>query len=145
MKMSLKRFLFSSFRELFIHHHSSLEFRAKLIAVVIAADEEYDISELTNVKQISLEIYPGDEDRAETLRLTVKEYVEKVRTNNGLDIDSLIFAIEREIKEVPRYAKKIDVDYLENLIEYEHHGDTITYQLRVIEMLGRLKEENLTN
>ena len=141
MKFSLKRFLYSSFREVFIHHHSSLEFRAKLIALVISADEDYDISELNNVKQISLEIYPKDIDRAEALRVTVKEYVEKVRLNNGLDIDLLIFDIIKELKAVPRYAKKIDVDYLENLIEFSHHHDTITYQLRIVEMLGRLKEE----
>lgn len=141
MRISLKRFLFSSFRELFIYHHSSLEFRAKIIAVVIAADNEYDISELEIVKQISLEIYPNDHDRAEALQHMVREYVEKVRTNNGLDIDSLIFSIIKDLKAIPRYAKKIDVDYLENLIEYSHDGDTITYQLRVVEMLGKLKEE----
>lgn len=143
MKYSIKRFLFSSFRELFIHHHSSLEFRAKLIAVVISADEDYDISELDNVKQISLEIYKDDNDRAEALQVTTQEYVEKVRSNNGLDIDSLIFDIVKELKTVPRYAKKIDVDYLENLIEYAHDPDTITYQLRIVEMLGRLKKEYL--
>jgi len=38
----LKHHFFTAFRELFVHHHGFLEFRAKVFALIIAADENSD-------------------------------------------------------------------------------------------------------
>lgn len=36
----IKNHFFSAFRELFVHHHGSLEFRAKIFALIISANED---------------------------------------------------------------------------------------------------------
>ena len=40
LAFKIKHHFFSAFREVFVHHHGSLEFRAKIFALVIAANEK---------------------------------------------------------------------------------------------------------
>lgn len=47
----IKHHFFSAFRELFVHHHGSLEFRAKLFALVIAANEDAKVENYITVKK----------------------------------------------------------------------------------------------
>ncbi|MCW8838040.1 MAG: hypothetical protein OQK11_04985, partial [Thiovulaceae bacterium] len=106
-KSNLKHRFFSAFREIFVHHHGSLEFRAKIIALIVASFEDtiYDEAEAYNlIREYALKLY-GDENRADLLVLTTKELVKKVYDKNGLDIDTLISNIQKELKIVPRYAK----------------------------------------
>lgn len=137
----LKHYILSAFRELFIYHHSSLEFRAKVFAIVIAANEHSGDCELELVKKAGIEIY-DDENRANTLMLTTKEYVQKVRNSNGLDIDRLAQDIIKELKLITRYAEKIDVSQLKPFIQCSTDEDTIAYQMNIIEFLGRLKKDH---
>ena len=116
IRFRLKDHLYNAFRELFLYHHSSLEFRAKLFAAVIAADHAANECEFDIVKVAGMAIY-RDEDRSNTLVLTTREYVKKVIEDNGLDIDELIDDIIRDRKAVPRYAKKIDTAQLRPLLE----------------------------
>jgi len=44
---------------------------------------------------------------------------------------------------VPRYAKKIDLDSLNELVTLSHDKDTIAYQKNIIEFLNALKEDTL--
>ncbi|MCF6339655.1 MAG: hypothetical protein L3J10_02730 [Sulfurimonas sp.] len=139
----IKHHFFSAFRELFVSHHGSLEFRSKVFALIITAnsdikDECYEI-----VKNIGMNIYNNDEDRANLLMLTTKELVKKVKDNNGLDIDILIEHIQKELKIIPRYAKKINTDSLKLLIDLSHDRDTISYQENIIEFLKTIKEDTL--
>ena len=106
MGFNLKHFLFRAFREVLLYHHNSLEFRAKLFAALIAANEKYTECELAIVQEAGMSIYK-DEDRANTLRLTVEEYLGKVVDDNGLAIDQLIETILLDLKKYPRYADKI--------------------------------------
>lgn len=108
MKFSsrLKRHFLNAFRELFVHHHSSLEFRAKVFALVIAANESVQIENYIMVKEIGMKIYANDEDRANLLVLSTKELVIKVKDDNGLNMDTLVNQIQKDLKFVPRYAKK---------------------------------------
>ncbi|EHP30809.1 hypothetical protein SMGD1_2286 [Sulfurimonas gotlandica GD1] len=92
-----------------------------------------------------MEIYKNDEDRANLLMLSTKELVKKVQDNNGLDIDTLIAHIQKELKIIPRYAKKIDIESLKPIIELTHDRDTISYQENILEFLKTLKEETLHN
>jgi hypothetical protein len=139
----IKHHFFSAFRELFVHHHGSLEFRAKLFALVIAANEDAKVENYITVKKIGMEIYKDDEDRANLLTLSTKELVTKIKETNELNIDTLILNIQRELRQVPRYAKKIDIDSLKELVTLSHDRDTISYQENILEFLETLKEETL--
>ncbi len=143
LSFRLKHHFFSAFRELFVHHHGSLEFRAKVFALVIAANEDSTVESYIKVKEIGLNIYKNDEERANLLMLTTKEKVNKVKEENGLDIDTLISNIQQDLKIVPRYAKKIDIDHLKQLVSLTHNEDTISYQENILEFLEKLKNETL--
>jgi len=145
MKLSfrIKHYFFTAFREIFVHHHGSLEFRAKIFALVIGANKKPKVDNFILVKKIALEIYEGDEDRANLLLLTTKELIEKLKKHNGLDMDQLVSNIQKELKVVPRYAKKIDIDALRNFLAFSSDDDTYHYQENILEFLEKLKEETL--
>lgn len=139
----IKNHFFSAFRELFVHHHGSLEFRAKIFALVIAANEEVKSENYDIVKKIGMEIYKNDEDRANLLMLSTKELVKKVKENNEFNMDTLITSIQKELRQVPRYAKKIEIEPLRELISLSHDSDTLSYQENILEFLRAIKEETL--
>ncbi len=145
----IKHHFFSAFRELFVHHHGSLEFRAKLFALLIVANEKAteEIREESYlfVKDVAMEIYNNDTDRANLLMLSTKELVNKVIQNNGLDIDTLILHIQKELKIVPRYAKKIEIKSLKPIIALSNDRDTVSYQENILEFLQTLKNETLSS
>ena len=135
-----KNHFFNAFRELFIYHHTSLEFRASMFALVIAANEDAGECEFELVTEAGMNIY-NDEDRANTLTLTTKEYVEKVRGNNGLDIDILVQKIVHELKMIPRYYKKIDIRQLEPILKCTNDEETHLYQQRMLEFLAQTRKD----
>lgn len=122
----------SLFRELFVYHHRSLEFRAKLFAAMIAINPKTDEAIYDIVKKIGIEIYGRDEKRVEILVRTTKEYVKKVVTNNGLYLDELIFDINKILKKHKRYAKKINLNHLKRLQEKDDPQVKLVQQ-RIIE------------
>jgi len=135
----LKHHFFSAFREIFVHHHGSLEFRAKIFALVISASDEIHDDGFEIIRDIGMHIYDGNSDRSELLLTSTKELVHKVRDDNGLDIDSLVNSIQNELKVVPRYAKKIDIHALTPLLSLSRDPDNIAYQKNIIEFLEKLK------
>ncbi|HEY9203466.1 hypothetical protein [Sulfurimonas sp.] len=139
----IKHYLFNAFRELFVYNHSSLEFRAKLFALILSANENIKADDFLIIKKIGMNIYKNDDERANLLMLNTKELVKKVKENNGLDIDTLVSNIQKELKLMPRYAKKIDIDSLKELLLLSHDRDTISYQENMIEFLQKTKEETL--
>jgi uncharacterized protein YpuA (DUF1002 family) len=139
----IKHYFFNAFRELFVYHHGPLEFRAKNFALIISANKDIKDECYTIVKNIGMNIYKNDEDRANQLMLTTQELVQKVKDNNELDIDTLIEHIQKELKMFPRYAKKIDIESLKPFLELSHDRDIISYQKNIIEFLQTLKEETL--
>lgn len=139
----LKHHFLTAFRELFVHHHGSLEFRAKVFALVIAANEDSDAQNYVLVKNIGDSIYKDDDERANFLMLTTKENVKKVKDDNGLDIDTLIASIQQDLKVIPRYAKKIDIDELKKFLPLTHDADTLSYQENILEFLQKLKDDTL--
>ena len=139
----IKHHFFSAFRELFVHHHGSLEFRAKIFALLIASNENVSVESYIIVKNFGMDIYKNDQDRADLLMLSTKELVKKVKDNNGLDIDTLIAHIQKELKIVPRYAKKIDIDALKPILDLTYDEDTLLYQKSILEFLQKLKDETL--
>ncbi len=145
LSFRLKHHFFSAFREFFVHHHGSLEFRAKIFALLIASNKDTPVESYVIVKNIGMDIYKNDEDRANLLMLSTKELVQKVYDNNGLDFDTLVSNIQKELKIIPRYAKKIDIKPLQSILDLTHDRDTLSYQENILEFLETLKEETLHN
>jgi hypothetical protein len=142
---SFKHKFFNAFREIFVHHHGSLEFRAKIFALIITSFENKtdDNKELFKiVKEYGLQLYK-DEHRAHLLTITTQELVKKVYDNNGLDIDTLIANIQKELKIVPRYAKKIDVDALKPILLFTQDPELLSYQENILEFLQNLKDQTI--
>ena len=139
----IKHHFYNAFREIFVHHHGSLSFRAKVYALLIAANENATVDNFIIVKKHGLLIYKDDTDRANLLLLSTKELVQKVKENNGLGIDSLVQSIIYDLKAAPRYAKKIDVESLQEFLALTYDEDTLAYQSNILEFLQTLKDETL--
>ena len=137
----LKRNIMKMFRELLVHHHSSLEYRAKVLTLMISSNGEMCECEKQKLKEIGHSIYSDDHERAELLIDTVNEYHEKIVTSNGLDFEHLIQLVERETKEVPRFTAKIDMGLIMQLHECMDSEEDILFQQRIIEFLQGLKDE----
>ena len=143
MFKQLKRNVMKMFREFLVYHHSSLEFRAKLLTLMVSSNGEMCECEKQKLKEIAHEIYGDDQERAELLIDTVKEYHNKIITDNGLDFEHLIQQVNKEVHEVKRFCEKIDIGLLMKLHECidEEDEEERLFQLRIIEFLQNLKEE----
>ena len=141
MLKNFKRNFMKMFRELLVYHHSSLEYRAKILTLVISSNGDICECEKQKLKEIAKSIYSDDEERAELLIDTVNEYHTKIVTNNGLNFEDLIQLVERETKEVPRFVKKIDMSLLMLLHECTDGEEDVLFQKHIIEFLQTLKDE----
>lgn len=141
MFKSLKRTVVKMFRELLVYHHSSLEYRAKILTLMISANGDICECEKQKLKEIAHTIYSEDQERAELLLDAVNEYHTKIITNNGLDFQHLIQQVEKETKEMKRFAQKINISLLMQLHECMKSEDDILFQKRIIEFLQGLKDE----
>lgn len=114
--MSYKLHFLSIFRELFVPHYRSLEFRAKILAAMLIAKKNLVDSDYEDVAQIAKDIYGDDKKRIHILVQTVKEYVDKATQGGELNLDSLLKDIDYELKNIKRYVKKIDFAHLRRLM-----------------------------
>jgi len=138
---SLKRTVKKMFREFLVYHHSSLEYRAKILTLMVSANGEICECEKQKLKEIAHTIYSDDMERAELLIDTVNEYHNKIITNNGLNFEHLIQLVERETKAVPRFIEKIDMNLLRQLHECIDDEEDALFQERILEFLGALINE----
>jgi len=136
----LKTYFLSLFRELFLYHSSSLEFRAKVLAVVIAANSKHDSCEQDILKDIAHQTYINEPDRAQILVNAVNEYLAKIDDNSSTVFNRLITDIERETKATKRFKKKIDIVQLNRFVRCNDESDDSVYQRRVIEYLEGIKK-----
>jgi len=139
----LRRTVRKMFREFLVYHHSSLEYRAKLLTLMVSSNGEIDECEKQKLKEIAHSIYDDNIERAEVLIDTVNEYHNKIITNNGLNFQHLIELVEHETKTVPRFVKKIDMDMLRVLHECvdDEDEENILFQKHILEFLQNLKDE----
>jgi len=141
-KRRIKAWFLSFFRELFVYHNSSLEFRAKLLAAMIGANNKMDECELEILENIAKEIYPNDEARVDVLVRTVQEYVTKIIDHNGLELNELIKSINRELREEPRFHDKINLERLSRFLSCSMDDEeTQLTQTRILEYLQTEIEE----
>lgn len=136
-----KRNVVKMFRELLVYHNSSLEFRAKILTLMVSSNGEICECEKQKLKEIAYKIYNEDPERAELLIETVKEYHDKIITNNGLDFEHLIQLVAKEVREVKRFQQKIDIGLLMELHDCIEDEEDRMFQMRIVEFLQNLKEE----
>ena len=126
------RFL-SAFRDFFVYHHKSLEFRAKIFAAMISAKFDPDEDDFYVLNDIVSEIYENDQTRKDFLIQTVREYVARVKRNDRITLDTLLLSIDKDMKDHKRYAKKIDFSHLRRFMS--GCEEEILVQQRVYEFL----------
>ena len=126
------RFL-SAFRDFFIYHHKSLEFRAKIFAAIISAKFDPDEDDFFILNDIVNEIYENDQTRKDFLIQTVREYVARVKRNDRITLDTLLLCIDKDMKDHKRYTQKIDSSHLRRLMS--GCEEEILVQQRVYEFL----------
>jgi uncharacterized tellurite resistance protein B-like protein len=139
-KIKIKFLLF--FRDIFVYHNSSLEFRAKLLAAMIGANKQIDECEEKVLTKIAKEIYSDDEARVDMLIDTTKEYVYKIVRDNELELNELIRHIEDVLKKEPRFHEKINLARLSRFFECSQHDEeNHIIQTRILEFLHNEIEE----
>jgi hypothetical protein len=138
---TVKRKIFNTFRELLIYHHNSLEFRAKLFALIIAVNGKGDDEIFAYVREAGMAIY-NDEARADALLFTTQEIIGKVHHDNGLDEDLLVNDIVKDLYNIPRFRKKINTEQLRELLVFTQDEDIKSYQENILEFLENAKEKN---
>ncbi len=141
MFKNIKRTVKKVFREFLVYHHSSMEYRAKILTLMVSANGEICKCEEKKLKEIAHSIYGNDIERAEILIDTVYEYHTKIITNNGLNFNHLIQLVEKESKVIPRYVQKIDIPLLKELHECIEDEEERRFQERILEFLETLKED----
>ena len=140
MLRRFKRSLQSIFRELLLYHNSSLEFRAKVFAVVIAANSVHGACEQEVLKTLAHDIYNEDNTRAEILIDTVNEYLLSIDENTSESFHAFIHKIEHEAKTTQRFKKKIDMAMLHKFRSCSKDFEDRIYQQRVFEFLKGVKK-----
>jgi len=140
MLKKIRNYFFSAFREIVVYHHTSLEFRAKIYAVLIAGANESLSHYQTTLENIAKEIY-SEPDRAAALLLTVQEYLISIQNKKTMSDEALLIEIIKELRLVPRYALKIEPDHLYRLQECTQGNDSKVYQKRLIDFLALKRSE----
>lgn len=136
----VRNYFFNAFREIFVYHHSSLEFRAKIYALFIAGSNEPISQYEDTLEKIAFNIYQ-EGDRADTLLITIKEYLKSVHAKKHLGEEPLLIEIIKELRMVPRYALKIESDHLEQLRECTRNQESKIYQDRLIDFLRQKRSD----
>lgn len=137
----LRRFFYTAFREIFIYHHSALEFRAKIYAFFIVSPGEAYEQYAKLLEEIASEVYDDAPDRAAAMTMMVKEYSMAVFGKKNLSSDQLLKEINLQLKAVPRYALKIEIDHLRRLQSATHAHDNQIYQDRIIVFFDTKRKE----
>lgn len=133
------------FRELLVYHHSSLEFRAKVLTLMISSDKDMSECEKSTLDNIAHTVYAGNDERAELLVDTVYEYHKKIMTDNGLNFEDLVNIVQRETTKVSRFVSKIEMKYLVQLKECTTDEEELIFKDRVIAFLQQIKDEHKEN
>jgi hypothetical protein len=141
MLKKIKKSIMKMFREFLVYHNNSLEFRAKLLTLMVASDNEITPCEDKLLKKIAHEIYDQNSERAELLIDTVYEYAIKIKTDNGLNFEHLIELVERETRSVSKFSKKINTDVLSRFLDCIDDEDDKIFNQRILEFLDTLKLE----
>ncbi|MSN96247.1 hypothetical protein F1B92_03395 [Campylobacter sp. FMV-PI01] len=132
--MKFKTQFLSFFRGIFLFNYRSLEFRSKIFASILLAKSKISKNDYLILSEISKEIYPNNQSRADILVQVTKEYIATVETYKKFSLDWLLKDIDRTLKFQKRYVKKINFEHLRRLISIENEDDALIQQ-RIYEFL----------
>lgn len=133
--MSIKVWFLTAFREMFVYHHKSLEFRAEVFAVLIAPNcknvKECDCEALKSIAEL---IY-ANKYRQEVFINTVKEYIAVLLRNPLNAYNEAIKDINRKVKTNKEFAKKIEPELLKRFLNENLDEEKRLLQTRIYEFL----------
>ncbi|CAA6808391.1 MAG: Unknown protein [uncultured Campylobacterales bacterium] len=109
-KDNLKKIVKSIYREITLKNKTQIEFRAKLLTMMIISNKDFSSCEKDILKNITSKTYKNDK-RSKMLQDMVEEYIE-LRLKNDINLDTLIFEIDRMIAFNPKLIFKIDIENL---------------------------------
>ncbi|MDR1975592.1 MAG: hypothetical protein LBQ18_01220 [Campylobacteraceae bacterium] len=134
--MSVKTWLLTSFRELFLYHYKSLEFRAELFALIIAPScKSAKECDFTTLKEVAAQIYGGDRHRQEVFLNIVKEYAAMILRNAPASYNEAVKDINRKIKANKGFALKINMNHINRFLKADISEDKQLLQRRIAEFL----------
>jgi hypothetical protein len=122
-----------------LYHYRSLEFRAKIFALIIAAgtNEKKEYS-LERLKEVASEIYVDDKKRQEVLIRTTKEYICKILNNPRFGFDDFVKDVDLNVKIKKELIDKINLDHIKRFVKDDISEDKKILQLRVYEFFEGL-------
>ncbi len=130
------------FREVLLYHSDSLAFRAKLLTLLILGNGgTINECEEKKIEEIASALYPDNHDRASVLVEAVHEFYDKITERNNLVYDSLVYSIDKDVKQTPRFASKIDTELFSTLKECIEDEEERIFHDRIISYLDNLKAE----
>jgi site-specific recombinase XerC len=134
--MSIKTWFLTVFRELFLYHYKSLEFRAKVFALIIAPScDSIKECDAELLKRVAAEIYKDDKHRQGVFLNTVKEYMSLLLRNPATTYNEAVKDINRSVKTNKKLANKINMEYLNRFLKTDISEDRRLLQQRIIEFL----------
>jgi len=122
-----------------VYHHESLEFRAKVFALVIASNEQYGDCEEIILHHACNSVYNEDEVRAKILAKTTNEYLLNYKQSGNNDIEKMLLSVDESIKENHKLTSKIDINMLKEFLECCENNHDRKLQSKVIEFLEDTK------
>lgn len=131
----LRRIIKSIYREIILNNKIQIEFRAKLLTLMIIFNKEFSKCEKIILKNVTTQIYKNPK-RAQMLKEMVEEYIE-LRLNNDIDLDSLLFDIDKTIKLYPKLVFKIDIEKLKLFLKCSSDKDEIDIKTKLISYLEK--------
>ncbi|MDR0407466.1 MAG: hypothetical protein LBH45_00885 [Campylobacteraceae bacterium] len=134
--MSIKTWFLTTFRESFLYHYTSLEFRAKVFALIIAPSyEDTKEHDCKLLKEIAADVYEGDKHRQDVFVNIIKEYITIILKNPSVAYDEIVKEINRNVKTDKKLSKKINTEHLKRFLKTDISEDRRLLQQRIFEFL----------
>ncbi|MDR2635492.1 MAG: hypothetical protein LBC08_01545 [Campylobacteraceae bacterium] len=140
--MSVRTWLLTAFRELFLYHYKSLEFRAELFALIIAPScKSARECNFQVLKEVAAEIYKNDRHRQGVFLNIVREYIAIILRNAPASYNEAIKDISRKVKANKSLAVKINMNHINRFLRDDIPEDRRILQLRISEFLEDQSKE----
>ncbi|MDR2081558.1 MAG: hypothetical protein LBP54_06705 [Campylobacteraceae bacterium] len=140
--MGVKTWLLTVFRELFLYHYKSLEFRAEIFALIIApACKSVKECNFEILKKTASEIYKNDLHRQGVFLNIVKEYTAIILRNAPASYDEAVKDINRKVKANKSLAMKINMKHINRFLRDDISEEKQILQQRIAEFLEATSKE----
>lgn len=140
--MSVKSWLLTVFRELFLYHYKSLEFRAEIFALIMSPGcKSFKECDFKTLKEVAAEIYANDRHRQEVFLNIVREYVVMILRNAPASYGEAVKDINHKVKINKSLATKINMDHINRFLRNDTAENRQLLQQRIKEFLEEQSKE----